>query len=205
MLKPAKTGSSSCAAPGHRQLLVLCGERNWCLRQLARVLDAPVDLYFGAAPAGLAVRRNLPQAAARQLLGGETATLVFDAHGEFDADAFGAACGLLMGGGVFVLLTPDFAQWPGAPDRQKKNLAVYPHAPEQVSGRYLRRLISVIESDPFCQLARQGAADQLCLRIGSGKHPSLPAGSMTADQQRAVAAIARVALHPRKLPLVLVA
>ena len=48
------------------------------------------------------------------LLGQDVKHLVFDALDSFDADAFAVASGLVVGGGMFLLLTPPLADWGGA-------------------------------------------------------------------------------------------
>ena len=193
-------------APGPRQLVVLSGERSWCLRQLTDWLAASREaasvFYVGEPPEAWAGRSHAPQSALRQYLGTECDLLVFDALDGFDPDAFGAACGLLVGGGWFFLLTPDIDRWPGAPDAQKKNLAVYPRDAGEVGGRYIQRLISVMASDGACRVLRQGD------RLLSMDAPAItgiqaPAEGMTPDQRAAVAEIEKTAAGGK--PLVLAA
>lgn len=130
-----------------RRVLLVSGEVGWCERQALAVLAT----LPGLATTWLSARASPPQAeplgAARKLLGGELALLVYDAHGGFDPDAFGAATGALIGGGLLLLLTPPLAEWSTLTDPQTARLAPWPHPP-QPGGRFIARLARVLASDP---------------------------------------------------------
>ena len=75
---------------------------------LQRVAGRRIWWWGDAAPPGveaISLRR------ARGQLGGECELLVFDARTGFDADAFGALSGSLVGGGALLLLTPPPGPW----------------------------------------------------------------------------------------------
>ena len=97
----------------HRRALVLAGSRDWCLDTAERLLTATglssVHWFSDRAPACVSSSQG---AAALRLLGTELDALVFDAWSGFDPDAFGALSGSIKGGGLLLLLTPLFDQWP---------------------------------------------------------------------------------------------
>ena len=95
----------------HRRLIVLTGTVEWCHHSALTLLDAgPTTLWIGdTAPVGIPTH---PPGRAHKVLGGECDRLVFDTHGGFDPDAFGAAAGTLRGGGVLLLLMPPAGSWP---------------------------------------------------------------------------------------------
>lgn len=159
------------ATPGWRRLLWLTdptvaaawpqGRRRW---------------WCGAdAPAGWTT--VAPRQARRQL-GGECDLLVFDARAGFDADAFGALSGAVVGGGALLLLTPPPGDWPAG----------------RFAARWLRLLLATGERPP-------ATASPVAAPPAEGSDPA----ALTADQARAVAAVLRVARGHRRRPLVLTA
>lgn len=86
-------------------------------------------------PEGWLSRQN---SQARQSLGQEYGTLIYDAHEGFDPDAFGALTGTVKAGGWCLLLTPE--HWEDYPDPDYHRLADWPYKPEQLSRHFLRHL-----------------------------------------------------------------
>ncbi len=78
---------------------------------------------------------------AHTLLGQECDALVFDAHSGFDVNTFAAVSGTLRGGGTLFLLIPPLDEWAAFPDPDYQRFLPYPYTPEQVEGRFLRRLV----------------------------------------------------------------
>jgi tRNA(Met) cytidine acetyltransferase len=189
-----------------RRALVLAGSRDWCLDVAERFLTATGQRsvhWFSDRPPASAVSSQ--GAAALRLLGTELDALVFDAWSGFDPDAFGALTGSIKGGGLLLLLTPLFRQWPVYPDPQNERITVMPYAPERLSGRFLARLVTVLESDPDVMICEQGLISKT---PQPAKHPAV-AGirieppCMTLDQQLAVEAVVKVATGHRRRPVVL--
>ncbi|MFQ5644861.1 MAG: tRNA(Met) cytidine acetyltransferase TmcA [Thiogranum sp.] len=179
----------------HRCALVLSGSRKHCLaaaEQLLTVLGLPVVHWFGDhPPPGVDASQG---AAALRLLGTETDVLVFDAWSGFDPNAFGALSGTVRGGGLLLILAPVFQDWPAYADPQNERITVFPHAPEDLSGRFLSRLV---ENGVFSHLPDQP------------QEPPAPENTVeppcrTGDQLRAVDAVIRVATGHRRRPVVLI-
>ncbi|WML89514.1 GNAT family N-acetyltransferase [Thiothrix lacustris] len=82
---------------------------------------------------------------AHTLLGQECTALVFDAHSGFDVNAFAAVSGTLCGGGTLFLLTPPLDDWATFPDPDYRRFLPYPYQPDAVDGRFLRRLVGMLE------------------------------------------------------------
>lgn len=188
-------------AAGHRRLVVLAGDPVWC-RALAEAALAALGgaerIWVGAPEA--AVKPVLPTSKARQLLGGELELAVFDAYAGFDPDAFGALSGALRGGGLLILLAPPLQAWPRFADPERARIAVAPHGPEAVGGRFLARLAGVLRADPTVLLIEEGAPVPP-LPVAAPAPPAEPGP----DQAAAVEAVLRVALGHRRRPLVLLA
>jgi tRNA(Met) cytidine acetyltransferase len=139
------------------------------------------------------------------MLGSELDALVFDAHAGFDPDAFGALTGCIRGGGLLLLLTPPFGSWAVFADPQNRRITVAPWSAEQLSGRFLQRLVDVISADADVLRCEEGRLVQRPLTVAAGvtSHTVLTAPYRTPDQQRAVEAVLRVATGHRRRPVVL--
>ena len=138
------------AASRQRRVLLLAGARDWVRAGADEILAAvgqPVEsAWLGAeAPAGMTA---VVAGKVSRLLGQELRLLVVDAYAGFDPDAVGAAIGALVGGGLLVLLTPPLARWERYPDPEHARIAVAPHGPEAVTGRFLRRLARLLAEAP---------------------------------------------------------
>jgi tRNA(Met) cytidine acetyltransferase len=189
------------AAAGYRRLLVVSGDAHWArsVAQSARAsLGGARALWLGGEPGAHATR----------YLGREFDVLVFDAHSGLDPDAFAAIAGTLAGGGLLLLLVPRLASWPSAPDPERRRLAVYPFAPEDVSGRFLARLARCLAADASVTVVRQGRplpAIKESRRFHAPRSDTADPDCRTADQAAAVAAVLHTAAGHRHRPLVLTA
>lgn len=200
----------------HRLVLVITGSADWTQGLAEACLgDQPgTGVWLADGPL---TRPHLPLAAGLELLGQELDYLVFDAQAGFDPDSFGAATGALRGGGLLLLLTPSLRDWPHLPDPQSRRILVEGYAPEQLGGRFLTRLstvlagqegISLIEeghpalhSDPLPRASPQGQA----LAPPDPSSAVVEAASRTPDQAEAVRAILHTARSRARRPLVIVA
>ena len=190
----------------HRRALVLAGSRDWCLDTAERLLAATglssVHWFSDRAPACVSSSQG---AAALRLLGTELDALVFDAWSGFDPDAFGALSGSIKGGGLLLLLTPLFDQWPDYADPQNERITVAPYAADRLSGRFLQRLVKVLVCDRDVMIFQQGGIGKAvhtgtCHTVAEGQ---IEAPCKTPDQQRAVEAVVKVATGHRRRPVVL--
>ena len=200
-----------------RRLLVLAGDRD-------RGIDAAYDVVeaIGASDdavtlvstrTGFRFERVAPRGA-DGLLGRTKQVVIVDCHEQCPPNAVGRAVGAVDGGGLFVLLTPPLAEWPGRRDRFDESLAVPPATVDDVTGRFRRRLVETIRTHPgvaVVTLAAEPGDDPTVERDGTTApaeprpqtrptpppSPVFPAATydacLTADQVRTVRAFERLA------------
>ena len=141
---------------------------------------------------------------ADQWLGKEVDGLIINAWSGFDVNGFGALTGTLKAGGLLFMIVPPLANWSNYQDPEHIKMAVYPIAPDKISGRYLQRLAQLIKGSGEVSLVEESGVisdrDQ-----GSSSVANLPLQSRTVDQVKAITAIKKVARGHRRRPLVLTA
>ncbi|MCP4042334.1 MAG: tRNA(Met) cytidine acetyltransferase, partial [Gammaproteobacteria bacterium] len=205
-------------AANHRRVLVLAGERNWCLGVAGAVVaGTPSGEWLWIGNEAAEGSTNLEMAAAHQVLGRELDGVVFDVFSGFDPDAFGAVSGAIRGGGLLLLLTPSLDEWPAFPDPQHARITVFPYQPIDVTGRFLQRMVGVLRSSPDVVLIEQGrdAHYQAGGMAPPGPEPGHDAARSgdssqadeecrTGDQRLAVEAVVGVVTGHRRRPVVLV-
>jgi len=196
----------AAARQRHRRALVLTGLRDWCLAAAEQLLKGvgltAVHWFSDRPPRGADASQG---AAAFRLLGREFDALVFDAWSGFDPNAFGALSGTVRGGGLLLVLAPVLRDWPAYADPQNERITVFPYAAEQLSGRFLSRLVRVLESDTDITLIENGVVQRLPgqSREAVGFENGVEAPCRTVDQQKAVEAVIKVATGHRRRPVVL--
>jgi len=190
-----------------RRALVVAGPRDWCraaaCELLQRLRPGSVHWFSDAAPPGSSASQG---SAALGLLGSELDALVFDAYSGFDPDAFGALTGTLRGGGLLLLLTPPFEHWAQFADPQNQRITVAPYSAAQLSGRFLQRLVGVLQADPdvlLCEGAGPVRMPADTVQQAQPYRDTVVAPYRTRDQQSAVEAVMRVVTGHRRRPVVL--
>ncbi|PID44873.1 MAG: hypothetical protein CSB48_00220 [Proteobacteria bacterium] len=129
-----------------RFLVVVEGNRACSVRAVRRLLDETKLEYQWVSGRGwepdnggderwhemqLTRSQRLGAADIKQLLGSETATLVYDLYDEFDPDVLGIISGLISGGRGLFLLVPPRRQWGELKNRCHQRIASYPYTSEQ--------------------------------------------------------------------------
>jgi len=190
----------------HRCGIVISGDEVWC-QEVAKTILTAADLKKARwiTESKPLPEASMPAAQARTLLGHDTDAVVFNAWSRFDPDAFAAVSGTISGGGFLLLLTPPLDDWPAFSDPDNARVSVYPLPLEQVSGRYLKRLVKQIrESDVLLRIEQGGELPPLKTKNSISATP-IPANRecQTVDQLAAVQAIEKVALGHRRRPLVI--
>ncbi len=193
-------------APRHRLMFLLSGSAVWCRATAEEMLDSSGHrqiLWMTSATA----RKN-PVLSPGQLhtrLGSELDALVFDAWSGFDPDAFGAASGMLRGGGTMLLLAPPLTEWPNHPDPALRRITPWPLDFREIRSRFLQRLVRLIAATgSFVTVTAKGPVPRL--PPPPAHIPGTPGGvCRTTDQQQAVEAICHVLHGHRRRPLVMVA
>ncbi len=185
-----------------RHFLIVAGSAAWCRERATLLLaDRPGAVWIGDTAEQQQLDRIIPASRAKQLLGQEFHSIVFDAHCGFDADAFAAVSGTINNHGYLLLLTPPLHQWPDFEDPDYQRLCAWPVTSDKIAGRFLQRLSSTLLHAPSVKIIAQEEA-----------HASAPLPSpvtwittSTADQQQAIDAIVHVANGHRSRPLVITA
>ncbi len=184
-----------------RFCVVLCGNIEWG-RESARAMCAtyaPESVVQVTDGILLVNKTRVDIKQARQLLGREFDTVVYDCFSGFDADAVGILGGAITAGGLFILVAPPIGQWHEFDDPQYTRVISYGDAKPK-SSRYIQRLVKRITKSPHCILVRQHQP----LPLLTNQCPSSTASAVDfTDQNNAVAAIKRVISGQRKRPLVL--
>ncbi len=137
-------------ATNERRLLVLAGDRERGFDSLHAVLDA---LPVAVTDTVLVGDRELPcervdPNRTTELLGTTREIVVYDAHDRFEPNALGRLAGVVDGGGLLILLTPDPEAWPARRDGFDATLAVPPFEERDVTGRFRERLVSLLGTHP---------------------------------------------------------
>ncbi|MFB6114079.1 MAG: tRNA(Met) cytidine acetyltransferase TmcA [Halodesulfurarchaeum sp.] len=134
-----------------RRLLVLRGDRENRFDAATRVLDgAGIDrdsVTLVGRESGLPVE-YLDVDRAGELLGTTREAVIVDCHDECRPNAIGRVVGSVTGGGLLVLLTPDFERWVETRDAFDATLAVPPAERDDVSGHFRERLVHTLEAHP---------------------------------------------------------
>jgi tRNA(Met) cytidine acetyltransferase len=203
IIEMARALRRAALAACHRRVLMLSGSAAWCLECADAVLAAiPANETLWVSRQAAPQHATIDNSRATHLLGGELELLVYDAHSGFDADAFGALCGLLRGGGLLLLLTPSLESWPSLADPEAARF----FDNTVCDSRFLRR---------FTRIASDSAGVTLVNETGTlPEHPQPPDTQITnpppdgpcktGDQQAAVDAVIRTAKGHRHRPMVLI-
>lgn len=204
-------------ATNERRALVLAGGRERGYELLESILDGLAVGITETTLVGPEDRlrcEQFEQTGADELLGTTRELIVLDAHDDLQPNALGKVVGAVDGGGLFVLLTPSLEQWPNQRGRFADSLAVPPYVLEDVTGRFVERLIETlrvhrgiaifdaesetVEADGLTEPApiRSTEPNPADVTGGNGMRPSPPRfpiaayeACLTDDQAGAVAAL----------------
>jgi tRNA(Met) cytidine acetyltransferase len=187
----------------HRHLLLLSGTRDWCHAAALAVTQPAERLWIG--DSAIDTIHPLPASRARTRLGGEQATVIYDAHAGFDVDALAVVTGTLRGGGLLLLLAPPLDDWPSRPDPELARLLSSPFSPADAGSRFVTRLVDILRQDPAVTICLQDAPTPEPEPIPGDAVPGFrtgPDGCVNDDQRRAVEAVVQGA--DDRIPVVLV-
>ncbi|WP_417615499.1 tRNA(Met) cytidine acetyltransferase TmcA [Oceanisphaera sp.] len=189
---------------GERRLLVLAGSQTWAMAQARRLGNVchSRQLWLGQAEPGQAA---LPVNKFQTALGQEYDSLVFNAFSGLHPDAFGAAAGTLVAGGVMLLLCPPLTDWPEYADPDLVRYVAQPEQAEGLDSPFLRRFVRQLQQDESVLVWQQGAPFPPLPPLSST--PWQPArdrqGCLNSQQRNALAHMLRCART--RTPLVLTA
>ena len=203
----------------HRVLVILSGQTHWQSAQLED-LWTPVETVLSI---GSKKDRFSPQELntsietldRRQLihyLGQELDGVILDASEGLSANTLGIAAGMVKGGGLFVLLTPDIEDWRTRPNPDNARFLNSPFGIEQAHPYFIDHLIQqwqaphqqvlwLTDTDADASLKIESFTQRLVEQATTTSSPK--ADLPTQDQQQVIEAIHSVAFGHRKRPLVL--
>lgn len=182
------TLQSNAQGSRQRRLLIVSGTRDWCYGladSIHEQVTSQQSLWVSQSPPdeGRGIRADK----AKMLLGTEIDMLVMDCHDGLDANALAASSGALRGGGLLLLLTPDWQRW-SLLDAVDSRFSLF-----------ITHLQRSLDAAGFVHLREGEQAPLLAPEQG------LPQGFNFEEQQQAVAAICRVSRGHRRRPLVMTA
>jgi len=188
-----------------RRLVVLSGQEEWVqdtllslLPQLKRVNTLTISDQNIVFEGELTSASKL-----KTYLGSEVDRIIWDGFSGLNPDSFGAASGLLRGGGLFFLLLPDLNTFAQAPDPDYIRMCSGPDELPQCGTRFLKRLIRLIYADANVFLFEQG---QPIPNVVEHVHDAIrPLSLPTTDQLTLIDEITSVATGHHKRPLVVLA
>ena len=209
-----------------RRLVVISGPQTWaentllsaCHQQvLGRTLSR--TLLVSENTVGNSVLSKIeartPASKVRGLLGSEVDTLIWDGFSGFNPDAFGAASGLLVGGGLLFLLLPEFEAWQASPDSDYLRMCSSADELKRCHTHFLERTARIILNDSSTLIVtpENFTLSSIASAIPSGttaatdqtETASATFNRTTDDQKRALVAIEHVASGHRNRPLVITA
>lgn len=198
-----------------RRMLVLSGDLDWakcCLQDFLSAVSSNELLVVSSSPFDSAHPTHPAEKVLKQL-GTEVAHVVWNGHDGVHPDAFGAAGGLVKGGGLMVLLIPDMTRFVERPDPDYVRMCSVDAELEACGTRFLKRFAEILVAAPGCILLEQHMpTEALTKRIEAGMTTVRPEVAQTqsdhaliGDQSQALEAIMRLAKGHRNRPLVLTA
>ncbi len=193
----------------HRFCVLFCGTADWAV-------DAIHPWTSGGQQDAVLVVSDLPEISSsfdgaervslhqsRHVLGREYDLVIYDGFSGLDPDALGITGGTIKAGGLLVLITPDFSQWPGYRDPQYPRIISH-GKPWPPFSHYIQRFIRITSHSLGVFTIRQNGTLP-ALGPWPRKKSRIPAVPDFSDQKKAVEAVIKVATGKRRRPVVLLA
>ncbi|HEC29588.1 MAG TPA: tRNA(Met) cytidine acetyltransferase [Gammaproteobacteria bacterium] len=197
--------SEYATVSNHRYLVVVSGSYDW-VRQFVRDYIAASDrntvCFSDSEFTGYA---TIKLDKVEKYLGSEFDNIVFDACSGFFPNQVGQVEGLLKGGGLFLLLTPELDKWPRQTDLFHQSYTMFPYSSADMNSHFLARFTSLIKAEGTVSVVSHNQGnniyhpDMACSYAGK-KNFSVYASK---DQKIAVEKIIHVAKGHRNRPLVI--
>lgn len=165
---------------GVRCLLIISGEKTWCLaraQQCVAMLGGDIVWVGPKAPQGV-IRLSIEQA--QKILGQELSHVVFDASDAFNVEAIAAISGALCAGHWLILLVPSWSYWP---QQQDADSLRWTESDEAITTPHFIRHCQQVSERGRVTLWRQGEALHV-VPLPSCPVWQPPSGIPTDEQQR---------------------
>ncbi|WFE69368.1 GNAT family N-acetyltransferase [Thiomicrospira sp. R3] len=198
------------SAMRHRQCIVLCGDTDWRIEQLA-LLETQTGLWL-AETSPINTLTPITHQQLRSKLGQEIPCAVFCAEDGIDADALGIISGMIQAGGILWILIPSVQHWLTQPNPANARFLSYPHSLSASELGFNQLLYATLKTHAIWFEQHQAAPKTLnILNIPSSPSPSTrqiakiigPSAELSADQQAGLDAIMHVGFGHPKRPLLI--
>ncbi len=130
-LDTLKSLRERCQYNHHRGLVVISGEQTWTETVTSKICAVLPDLQATSIT---------DSAAAKKLLGTDTAGIIFDAFSGFNLNALAISAGTIKGGGLLILRCPPLQTWESFEDPEYQRLLAHPYTATDIAGLFLNRL-----------------------------------------------------------------
>lgn len=197
------------ASVHHRQLLVLSGHEDWCMRVAQQLISLSAQesdanlalLTCNTEIAGIDVP-GTTNSQYRQHLGREYDWIIYNAWQGLRANALAGLAGTVKSNGLFIILCPNFAQWQQHQDAAIDQRVSFGFADAKPKHYFIQHLVGAIKADPHCIVINGKGI--------SGKNVLVAADLLQhrdnmEQQQAIIQKVQKVALGHRKRPLVITA
>ena len=173
----------------NRQLWVITGKQSTAIARAKKLLANFPKAWVLDQPSTL-----------KGVLGKEYRAVIYNMYHGFDPDLLGAVGGTIVAGGVLVLVTPSFEDWPLYPDPFKNRIANWPFQGSDLSSNSIERFIRKLESHAFIKrLSENEKIDVLAVPASQ----YLPIHFQTQDQKRAIKSLCKIVRSRDPVPVVL--
>ena len=191
----------------HRRLVVISGDDDWVYTMCGQVLhEQGISDFVAISNNSDRFKDAIPQSRFKSTLGTETRYLVFDALESLNPDAFGAVSGTVQGGGLLILLVPEFSHWIASPDEFVKGFYGKPNSNANCENYFIRRFIRALQNNPEVVCLTQSPQDPKKPLPRPNQQVIEKKQSLVFEKQAlAVEAILHVVQGHRRRPLVITA
>lgn len=191
----------------HRRLIVISGNDDWVYALCEQILlEQGISDFVAISHNTDWFKDAIPQSRFRSILGTETHYLVFDALKSLNPDAFGAVSGTVQGGGLLILLVPEFSHWIASPDEFVKGFYGAPNSNADCENYFITRFVHALQSNPDVVCLTQSEQDVERALPSLNQQLSKNKQSPGFEKQaQAVEAILHVVHGHRRRPLVITA
>lgn len=191
------------STPCHRQIIHICGNEKWALRNTEQLLSGCSDLLW----VGNSYSKNIKTTSNknyRQVLGQEYDYLVYNAYSGLRANALMALAGTIKQGGLLILISPEEEEWKQFQDPEIEEKTSSFFQSECLPSHFVMWLVKNLSSDTnVVRWSERSLNGKNKLRTIQGN--SRPPPYKSHSQQLAVEAIKNLALKKQKYPLVITA
>lgn len=173
----------------HRRIFIFAGEKSWQEDTLKEILLGYEEHSLWVGEEAAEAFPSISSKKVHSWLGREKRIVIFDANTQFDADAFAAISGIVVGGGLFILLMPAIEKWN-----------------EVYSTNFGQRFIQSIENKPELIIISQNDKEINVVEhdIKQSHSHNYKEPFITFDQQLAVEVIEKEVLEHKNTPVVLI-